>query len=199
MTRDSLRPFENQLMVFTGRLVDVSRPRDGIRCHLLTTVRCWAWDGDSPVSFKRRPDAAVDHTWLRIAVEEQPSTELLERVEGVATVGWYARADGSADLGLRSRHALNLDDVLARIYEARGTAPRPWLIDQLGRLIRTATAPGHYGYSQVSKTSEVLQALTAYRARLQRSQASEDRIKATAPPRRRPSGARSFRDLPKSA
>ncbi len=199
MTRDSLRQFEGQLVIFNGRLADVSRPRNDTRDYLLTTVRCWSWDGDSAMPLSLAPDAAVDHAWLRLNLTDQPRTELLQRVEGVATVGWYTRANGSVDLGLRSHPAVNLDDVLARLHEARTTTPRAELIDQLERLVHNFTAPGHYGYSQHLKASEVLKELNTYRARLLRSQAAEERIKATAKPGRRATSAGSFRDLLKSA
>lgn len=199
MTRDSLRHLENRLVVFTGRLADVSRPRGGIRCYLINRVRCWAWDGDSPVSFSVAPDGAADHAWLRIAVDEQPSIELLQRVEGIATIGWYSRADGSVDLGLRSHQMLDLDELLVRFHEARDKVPRTALIQVLQQCLGRLAAPGHYGFSRELRASEVKRTLTTYHERLQRSQAAEERIRATTKPGRRPSGARSFADLLKAA
>lgn len=195
MARDALRPLENCLVVFNGRLADVTPARNDARDYLLTSVRCWAWDGDSPVPLAARPDATAGHTWLRIAVEDRPDTELLHRVERVATVGWYARSNGSVDLGLRSHRSLNLDEVLLYIRDLRGQASRTEVIKRLDLLIESFASRGQYAFSQHMNASEVKRDLAAYRDRLLRSQVAEERIRATAKPGRRPTGARSFRDL----
>lgn len=196
MTRDSLRCMEGQLVIFNGRISSASPTKDdGRRDFLFTTVRAWKWDGDSALPFHQSPDARLEHAWISLPAGVKNPVEMLRRAEGVARVGWYARADGSADLGLQIQPCLNLDEFVEGFHKDRRTAPRDLQIQCLNRVLQSCKEPGNYSFSQWCTTTETLNTLAQYRDRLVRSQEKEEAIKATAHRGRRPTSAARFADL----
>lgn len=195
MTRDSLRELEGGLVFFTARLRDCSS-RGDIRDYVISGVRCWRWDGDERLNLRRAPDAVLDHVWLRFNREQWPTVELLSAVEGVARVGWYARSDGSADLGLRSYRAANYDEVMGRVDALmRQRRPRAEVLSFLSDFLSSHGGEDRYGYSEWLSASDAIARITFLRDRLERSEGRESAIRSTSHRGRRPSSARSFSDL----
>jgi hypothetical protein len=195
MTRDSLRELEGGLVFYTARLRDCT-VRGDIRDYLIARVRCWRWDGESRLNFRRPPDALLDHVWLRFSREQWPTVELLSEVEGVASVGWYARADGTADLGLRTHPAANLDEVGRAIDELfKRRSPRREMLKLLEAFLASCK-PDRYGYSDWLSTAEAMKRLTSLRGRLARSEEKETAIRSTSAARgHKPRSAGRFADL----
>lgn len=200
MTRDSFRSLEGELVVFNGRLANASsKQADGGRHFLLTAVRAWRWDGNSPVPLDQQPDATADHCWVSITDGDRSPVEMLKRAEGVARVRWYARANGTADLGLELKRCLNLDDLLETFHRGRRLMGRPDQIAMLTKLLASCSKPDNYSFSQWLQTSELIEALTRYRDRLARSDAREQQIRLTQPRGRKPTSASRFADLLRQA
>jgi hypothetical protein len=193
--RDPLRPFENQLLLFTGRLASV-RSHGDQRDHLIRALKCWQWDGNAAIDLERPCDLRIDHAWVRVSADHSPSMELLRPCTGVARVSWYRRSDGSVDLGLCSRPLLCLDELLLDLREAaRVSAPRPELIKALDRVLPRLALPDHYAFSAAVTTDQAITALKGFHSRLLRSQEKEEQIAATSHRGHKPTSARRFADL----
>ena len=123
MTRDSLLPFEGRLVVWSGIAAKATRHGER-RDVMLSSVRLWPYDTTTPAG-SGVPAAAVDHLWLRL--EPADRVPLLRRCIGLGVVRWYARSDGSADLGLEHRPTISLDALAADLHQHRGSAPRALL------------------------------------------------------------------------
>ena len=120
MTRDSLRHLENTVVLFSGRKAEVRTVGD--QQHVcLRAVRCWRWDQQQGIDdlTATAPVARVDHAWVTTS---HPSlTEMGVRVVGAARVGWYARRDGTTDLGLAMLQPFAIWDALEHLRgNARG-------------------------------------------------------------------------------
>lgn len=123
MARDALRPLEGQLVVWSGIAAKATR-RGERRDVMLSSVRLWSYDTTIPAGIGV-PAAAVDHLWLRL--EPADRVPLLRRCIGLGTVRWYARTDGTTDLGLEHRPTISLDALVADLHQHRGSDPRALL------------------------------------------------------------------------
>lgn len=104
MTRAELRCHENQLVQFDGWVESWTQRDDGIKDVLLKQLAFTPY-GLNTVARQGRDHAVAttDHVWLRVPPgSHYKHMRRLDHVVGYGRIGWYSRADGSVDLGLRS-------------------------------------------------------------------------------------------------
>ena len=200
MTRDCLRPLEGQPVIVSGRLAKVKRT-DKEAHYMLAAVRVYAWDGNAPINPTGKPSAAVDHLWCPVPLEHyQPRLPMLKRVMLAGRVGWYARADGTADLGVKVSRTLDLDQAASdyrQNYAKGASASR--VADAFDELLREMDLPDALPFSRCMTITEAKRKITRWRDQLRRDAAVESRIRATSIGRgHRPRGARRFTDLLKT-
>ena len=173
--RESLRPFEGQLVHFSG-FMENWRTGDGIVDACLQKLKVRPWDGQSPIH-ECGPAIKVDHAWIRVASENwMPRPERLSIYEAVGRVGWYRRSDGTVDLGLTTLPSLCLERFLKQFYEKQ-LKKRTWgdRLSQLDGFLEAADDHQKAGvgsiYSHAKSVSEGLQIIRDVRDRLRRDQA----------------------------
>ena len=118
--RDQLRSLEGQLVTVVGRNKERRRNDDGRTFSMIKNAIIRPWDGISAVDVSRnKPAIQVDHVW----VMQSPHVtgmraELLSSTITVGTVGYYTRADGSMDLGIRDIcRVCNIDSILRYVVD----------------------------------------------------------------------------------
>jgi hypothetical protein len=201
MTRDSFRSLEGELVVFDGRLAKAgSRNADGLRRYMFTSIRAWKWDNSRPVPWRQPPHATADHCWVvEMTVDDDyrggDGDAMLRRGSGVARIHWYARADGSADLGLELKPCANLDGIFKDSPCHDRNATRADQIDWLTETLEYCNKRELYTYSAHYASSEMLKRWARHLERLKRSEEREQQIRRTQPPSRKPTSAKSFSDL----
>ena len=94
--RDALRPFEGQLVAFSGRLTDFGHRKD-LACMSNCTVAPWDRNASINEALSQPQAIKVDHFWH--TARYQPDARY-GRICSIGRVGWYTRADGSVDLGV---------------------------------------------------------------------------------------------------
>ena len=111
--RDNLRSLEGQLVTIYGRNKERKKLEDGRRFSLIKNPVIRPWDGNSRIDLRSK-GIKVDHVWIALSPHsKQPLTELLKTTITVGTVGYYTRADGSLDLGIRDMaRIVNIDNWL---------------------------------------------------------------------------------------
>jgi hypothetical protein len=104
MTRAELRSHENQLVQFDGWVESWTCRDDGTKDVLLKQLAFTPYDLNTVARQERdHAVATTDHVWLRVPPgTDYDSMRRLDHVFGYGRIGWYSRADGSVDLGLRS-------------------------------------------------------------------------------------------------
>jgi len=112
MTRSELLPLEGQWVRWRG-LVDcwAARP-SGDMDLCIKAVRIWPWAFTEPLD-TLRPSLRTDHLWLRCPAAFVATLDLdrLQPANGIGTVGWYRRSDGTTDLGVRARVLTNAGEL----------------------------------------------------------------------------------------
>ena len=112
MTRSELLPLEGQWVRWRG-VVDCWAPRpNGDTDLCIRAVRLWPWVFTEPLD-TLRPSLRTDHLWLRCpaAFVATLQVERLQPANGIGTVGWYRRSDGTTDLGVRARVLTNAGEL----------------------------------------------------------------------------------------
>jgi hypothetical protein len=121
--RTQLLALEGQRVIYTGRTARrITRP-DGQWDICLTAVHVRPHRVD--VAMLDVEPTFVDHVWLRgIEPSQVQNGELLRKMEGAATVGWYTRSNGTIDLGLESIRGADLDNLYDEIQSEKESAKR---------------------------------------------------------------------------
>jgi len=149
--RTELKDLEGGLAFFTARIKDWQEG-DGHRDYLLQAVKVWPWDGESRVG--RGKPIRLDHLWHRVRnTEANTDFELLSACNGVGRVGWYARRDGSIDLGLKSGRCICLDNCLDSALgtlwqQGRGIEREEEVLDHLAVALVSLDMEEVYAYSR---------------------------------------------------
>jgi hypothetical protein len=112
--RTELKTLEGSLVYLKGRATEARR--DGTHLHLmLLRPSLHQWDGFSAVG--QETPVKTDHLWVRLEADQWGS-EMLQTVCGVGRVGYYRRADGTVDLGVKLVPCLDMDLLVS---EAKST------------------------------------------------------------------------------
>ena len=118
--RDQLRSLEGQLVTVVGRNKERRRNDDGRTFAMIKNAIIRPWDGNSAIDVSRKkPAIQVDHVWIMQSPHVTGMrAELLTSTITVGTVGFYTRADGSIDLGIRDIcRVCNLDSMLRYLVD----------------------------------------------------------------------------------
>lgn len=197
MTRDQLRPLENQLVLVSGRLREARRLSDGTVHYLLVAAKVWRWDGESPVDLDRTPDATLDHLWCPVPPEWSQRVNMLSRVLVTGRVSWYRRVDGSTDLAVSLALSMNLDHELQKIraFCQKGAFARE-AAAEFKSMLECMEHPRALPFSRLLTVTEAKKKLRRFHSEMKRSAESQQRIAATSALNRGPCrGAKNFRDL----
>jgi hypothetical protein len=112
MTRPELLPLEGQWVRWLGMVDCWAKRPSGDTDICIRAVKLWPWDFSQPLDTTNIP-LRTDHLWLRCPAEfvATLNVERLRPANGIGTVGWYRRADGTTDLGVRAQILANAGDL----------------------------------------------------------------------------------------
>ncbi len=171
--RDELRALEGQQVHFRGRLKEWRRDDAGTVRICMAAVEVRPFAMDRPL--KDAPVIKVDHIWhLNVQEDSVRCRKMLRKMEGIGTVAWYRRADGSVDLGLRCEASICLATIIAAagVKEAKTPAQLlasiEWMEEGLARI-----AAGTPCYAWDIATERGLVEVRRYVERLRRDHAAE--------------------------
>ena len=122
--RDQLRDIEGQLVFIEGRVTSYSN-RNGKKYICLQRPLVIPWDGNRALKASAEDQLieGLDHLWVQTSGHDQ--IEMMRHVLSCSRVKWYARKDGSVDLGTEPLHTLlNHDKEIERFMDARKAPPR---------------------------------------------------------------------------
>lgn len=151
--RDALRPLEGQLVVYRARATErIERPGGLIDvCMCAVEVRRLTSE-----PLLRQDPIRLDHCWIKgMRADRVEWRGLLKRMAGCARVSFYARSNGTIDLGLQCEPGLDLDCLWDAINIEPDRAER------VGRLRAAAKAVSEGGpyWSWTQDAEQVADAL----------------------------------------
>jgi len=117
--RDQLRDVEGQLIFIEGRVTSYSN-RNGKKYICLQRPLVIPWDGNAALkaSAEHQLIDGLDHLWVQTSGHDQ--IEMMRHVLSCSRVKWYARKDGTVDLGTEPLHCLyNHDRRIEEFVAAR--------------------------------------------------------------------------------
>lgn len=116
MPRSELLPLEGQWVRWGGKVDTWAARTNGEVDVCIRAVRLYPWSFDEPLA-STRPPTRTEHLWLRCpaAFAATLRLERLQPANGIGTVGWYRRADGTTDLGVRARVLTNAGGLQRRV------------------------------------------------------------------------------------
>jgi hypothetical protein len=121
--RDVLKPLEGQTVVYKGRLKEWRNTPDGTINVCLAAVQVWPLRTDVPLT-EVKP-VKVEHLWISgLQRELVQRTTMLQFVGGAGHCSYYARANGSADLGITSHAGMDLNQLLSQLAKAKSVDTR---------------------------------------------------------------------------
>ena len=118
MTRSELLPLEGQWVRWRG-IVETWQQRPGGELDIcIRSVKLWPWTFSDPLETSK-PAQRTEHLWLRCPAEFVATlqVERLQPANGIGTVGWYRRSDGTTDLGVKARVLTNAGQLQTLIMD----------------------------------------------------------------------------------
>lgn len=205
MTRDQLRSLENELVICTARRGGDRRQTAAGTLEVWRHVEVRRWDGDAQITSwdwdVLGPAVRLDHVW-QPALDFRSRIPIHERGWNICRVGWYARANGSVDLGLQIQPSLEIEEAIelrCGDLTAQAKTPTPQLAASLEQALTALECYRAAGVwlttSEPDGTAKTLKAWWRLLNTLQRSAEAEARARLghqTARLRRHQPAARPF-------
>lgn len=175
--RHELSPFEGDLVSVTGWIKEWRKNRsDETDDICIVNASLTRWDGSSAVDIFGC-EAKVHHIWIRVP-KNTCDAELLEKVQFLGKVGYYCRADGSVDLGVRGQRAVCMDVVAKDAFcwldsgswKQKEFSRGHSLIRDIDFCLECTQTQGidGFAYSIAYDCKEACRRLTRYRTQIQR-------------------------------
>jgi hypothetical protein len=136
MTRTELLPLEGHWVRWNG-LVDTWQHRSNGDVDLcIRAVKLWPWTFSEPLD-SHKPPQRTEHLWLRCPAEFAATLQIerLQPANGIGRVGWYRRADGTTDLGVRPQILTNAGQLQEQVMDRIRHGEWQRAIDQIDQYL----------------------------------------------------------------
>ncbi len=191
--RNELKALEGQLVYVLGRVTEARINADSLDA-LMPRPRLHRWDGKSPL--REESPIPTDHLWVRTG-REGLGVEMLETAVVIGRVGYYRRANGTVDLGVKAVPGFDVDVMAREATALVGMVPTVGIkfAEHALEVVDTAIAyldnqgVEGWAFSRFASCGESLKCFRRWHEQLERTiEANESRLATGAPKGHRPRG-----------